>query len=96
LLIVTDREVTTVKSTRKTATVTREGVEIEVDYTYYPASHGAREKGSGVQLEPDEPATVEINEMTIQAIDVTALLVDYEEDVMEEVLAMGDEKDGGY
>lgn len=84
------------KSTRKTATVTREDVEIEVDYTYWTAHRGAREKGSGVQLEPDEPATVEINELTIQNIDVTALLVDYEEDIMEEVLALGDEKDGGY
>jgi hypothetical protein len=83
-------------SHRKTDTVEREGVTIDVDYTYYSASRGAREKGSGVQLEPDEPATVEINEMGIQGIDVTALLVDFEEDIMEELLSKGDEEDGGY
>lgn len=41
-------------------------VEVEVSYTYVPASRGARDslggrRGAGPPLEPDEPATVEIN-----------------------------------
>lgn len=47
------------------------GVDISVDYGYYPPSIGARERGSGVQLEPDEPAMVEVYEIKIGPQEVT-------------------------
>jgi len=31
-----------------------------VEFDYYPASRGAREHGTGLQLEPDEPESFEI------------------------------------
>ncbi len=47
------------------------GVDISVDYSYFSASPGPRERGSGVQLGPDEPATVEVYEVKIGPKDVT-------------------------
>jgi hypothetical protein len=44
-------------------TVNYDWLEFEVEFDHYPASRGAREKGTGVQLEPDEPATNEITEV---------------------------------
>lgn len=42
-----------------------EGVEYDmeyiIDYTVYPGSMGKREEGTGLQLEPDEPPTIEID-----------------------------------
>jgi hypothetical protein len=37
-----------------------EDVDVTVTYTYYPSSRGARERGTGLQLEPDEEATIDI------------------------------------
>lgn len=54
--------------------VTVAGVELEVDGDYYKASKGAREKGSGVQLEPDEPATFELSAVYIADVDIADLL----------------------
>ena len=39
--------------------------ELDVSVDYYPASKGRREHGSGVQLEPDEPASIEICSVSI-------------------------------
>lgn len=46
-------------------TISYKGVQLSVGFTYYPPSKGARERGSGVQLEPDEPASVDIAELSI-------------------------------
>ena len=46
-------------------TISYRGVQLSVDYTYYPPSRGAREKGSGVQLEPDESASVDVDGVQI-------------------------------
>jgi hypothetical protein len=35
-------------------------LEVNVHYEHYPATHGRREAGSGVPLEPDFPEQVEI------------------------------------
>ncbi len=35
-------------------------LELQVRFSHYPASRGRRERVSGVQLEPDEPATSEL------------------------------------
>lgn len=51
-----------------------EGVELRVDGDYYPASRGAREKGSGVQLEPDEPASFEVSAVYVADVDIADLL----------------------
>lgn len=50
--------------------LTIDGYEFEatVDYTYYPPCRGARERGTGVPLEPDDPAVVEINSIKIDDI----------------------------
>lgn len=52
--------------TQPNKTISYRGVQLSVDYTYYPASRGAREKGSGVQLEPDEPASVDVDDVKLE------------------------------
>lgn len=42
-----------------------EWLTFQVGWDYYPASKGARERGSGVQLEPDEPESWEITEVML-------------------------------
>jgi hypothetical protein len=76
--------------------VSYDWLEFEVEFDHYPASRGARERGSGVQLEPDEPATKEITEVfmvhptdqDINRVDVTEQLSkemgDYIEEQIEE------------
>lgn len=54
----------------KTTTVTTYGVEFGVEYTFYRGCRGAREHGSGVQLEPDEGPSVEIEAICLPG-DVT-------------------------
>ena len=60
-----------------------DGVEIEVEYKYYPPCRGAR--GSyGEPLEPDEPETVELLEVTIGGQDVYQLLSNKQLEQIEE------------
>jgi hypothetical protein len=47
----------------KTVTINVSGVDLDVTYTYYPHHSGASERGSGVKLEPDEPAHFEVEEV---------------------------------
>jgi hypothetical protein len=59
-----------------TIPVDYEDLTFDVEFDYYPASKGAREKGSGVQLEPDEPAswdicTIKLRNGKIRPLDVT-------------------------
>jgi hypothetical protein len=39
---------------------------LTVIYTYHPAYAGARERGTGLQLEPDEEASVELEAVSIK------------------------------
>jgi hypothetical protein len=50
---------TTLTITNSETDVEKE-VDVTVTYTYYPASRGARERGTGAPLEPDEDASIEI------------------------------------
>ena len=43
-----------------TIQVDYEDMTFDVNFDYYPACKGARENGSGVQLEPDEPETYDL------------------------------------
>ena len=43
-----------------THTVYFEDLAFDVNFDYYPVSKGAREHGTGLQLEPDEPESWEI------------------------------------
>jgi len=67
-----------VLKTRMTLTNPKTGAESDVDltvtYTASPASRGARERGTGLQLEPDEEATIDIESVkdsTGKEIDVS-------------------------
>jgi hypothetical protein len=54
--------------------VTVEGVVLRADGAYYPASKGERERGSGVQLSPDEPATFEVTAVHCGGDDIADIL----------------------
>lgn len=62
-----------------TTTVTVEGVEIEVEYTFFKFRRGARDsfmgkRGAGPQLEPDEPSSVDLEKVSIGGQEVYDLL----------------------
>lgn len=40
--------------------ITVRGIDFTVEYQYYPGCRGARERGTGIQLEPDEGPSIEI------------------------------------
>ncbi len=64
-----------------------EFLSFEVDFDYYPASRGAREKGSGVQLEPDEPESWEVTEVRMyNPDDMEAEVVDVTDQLNEKML----------
>jgi len=81
---------------QKHRTVYFRGVPIEVDYDYYPASKGARERGSGVQLEPDEPACVELTALSIGGVDIDGLLEEHIDAINELCLDGAEDFDKGY
>lgn len=56
-----------------TKTVILNGEEVEVEFSYYPACRGQRDR-YGVPLEPDEPEDIEIEIVSIGGEDVTAML----------------------
>jgi len=66
------------------ATIHYEDLTFEIQFDYYPASRGAREAGSGVQLEPDEPESWDVTEVKLVnpdvkdqiGIDVTDVMTD--------------------
>lgn len=55
----------------KNVTINVSGVELDVTYTYYPHHSGAYERGSGVKLEPDEPAHYEVEEVKVAGTDIS-------------------------
>ncbi len=68
-----------------TRTVTIADNELEVSFDYYPPSRGARERGTGLQLEPDEPATFEICEVKLGEHDVTELVEPYMDKIEQQI-----------
>jgi hypothetical protein len=48
----------------------------EIEYAYYKAYRGARDGRYGPPLEPDEPAHVEIEQVTFNGADVTKHISD--------------------
>ena len=74
-------------------TVNYDWLEFEVEFDHYPASRGAREKGSGVQLEPDEPATNEITQIfCVHPTDKKVKRVDVTEQLSQEMSDYFDEQ----
>jgi hypothetical protein len=55
-------------------TVEREGIELECHFEYTPEERGAREPLTGMQLEPDEPASVTLTHAYAGAVDILPLL----------------------
>lgn len=51
---------------------TIEGVELECELDYEPAERGSRE--SGVQLEPDHPASAYVIRVWVNGVDISNLL----------------------
>ena len=66
-----------------------EGVPIKFTGTYYPASKGMRERGTGIPLEPDEPATFEVDQIWIGDVEVSALLNQWADGVVNKLEAHG-------
>jgi hypothetical protein len=48
-----------------TINTTVRGYRMEIIFDYTPASKGERERGTGLQLSPDEPAEIEIIGVTL-------------------------------
>ena len=66
-----------------------DGVPIKFTGTYYPASKGMRERGTGIPLEPDEPATFEVDQIWIGDVEVSALLNQWADGVVNKLEAHG-------
>lgn len=66
-----------------------EGVPIKFTGAYYPASKGMRERGTGIPLEPDEPATFEVDQIWIGDVEVSALLNQWADGVVNKLEAHG-------
>lgn len=67
--------------TKGSITITLDGIDFEVDYTYIPPYRGARDslngvRGAGAPLEPDEDEAVEINYVFCFGEDFTDFLSD--------------------
>lgn len=68
-------------------TLTIHGHEVELSgvlvYHHLPAERGSRERGSGLQLEPDYDESIEIVSLTVEGVDITSKITD----AMEEAIA---------
>jgi len=51
-----------------------DGGELDCELDYEPAERGSREPGTGLQLEPDEPANAFLVTAKIGGIDISELL----------------------
>ena len=63
--------------------------EAEVRYEYHEAERGSRERGSGIQLEPDYPESVEILKIICQKQDIMNLFSDRQIEVIQQQI-LGD------
>ena len=66
-----------------------------VEYEYTPASRGSRERGTGLQMEPDEPARIVIISTSIPLTpeETARAFEDCEADVMAKIMDAKDERD---
>lgn len=63
------------------------GVEVTVEYDYDPPCRGARERGTGMQLEPDYDASVSVISICIGDQDITDIVGSkFTDEVAEEVM----------
>lgn len=60
-----------------TTTITLHGVELEVDFSYTPASRGHR-NSFGAPEEPEEPEEVEIEEIRHEGCEIMCFFADNE------------------
>lgn len=60
-----------------------QGGELECELHYEPAERGSREIGTGLQLEPDEPAVIYLQSATFNGVDFFELLSDSVVDLIE-------------
>lgn len=65
------------------AHVAIDDIELTVEYMYFPPSRGSRDSfmgraGAGPQLEPDEPASIEIGKVSVGSDDqdISSMLTD--------------------
>lgn len=66
---------------------------VKVQYRHIPAWAGARERGTGLQLEPDEPAHIEIESAKLSdGTEISLDLLDLE--ALQREIAEGDYDDG--
>lgn len=75
------------------------GYSLAVEYDYFAPSKGKREKGSGVQLEPDEDATIELTQVEHNGMEIMGLVEEYTADIeiaIGEQLETGEEPHGDY
>lgn len=75
------------------------GYSLAVEYDYYPAKKGKRERGSGVQLEPDDEETIELTMVEHNGKEILGLLEGQSkeiEDTISEQLETGEEEYGDY
>ena len=72
-------------------------VELTVESEFYPASKGRRENGSGVQLEPDEPATFEVQDVSVGKASIWELLsLEQVQNIEKMLYEIDREPDGGF
>ena len=65
--------------TKGSITITLDGIDFDVDYTYTPPYRGARDslngvRGAGPPLEPDEDESIEIDKVYIEDVELTDFL----------------------
>lgn len=65
-------------------------LDVELSAKWHKEQRGMRERGSGIQLEPDEPAHWEILSVECAGMDITKLLSDDDFDRLENMLGDGD------
>ncbi len=58
----------------RSAWAEREGVQLLCYYEFSPEQRGAREPTTGVQLEPDEPASATMMHVYVRDVDILPLL----------------------
>jgi len=70
-------------------TIEREGEEVEVEIVGYfsPACRGSRERGTGLQMEPDEPEGIDDITASLDGVEIV-LTSDEEEKACEILLAL--------
>ena len=67
----------------KHSTIDFMGYTLTVEYDHYPYHRGAMR--DGLQIEPDEPASIEITLIQINGMEITGLLIAHLDDIEEEI-----------